>query len=92
MNKENFLSSKSIQAILFLLFTTYIVVLLRSAYVNEDAYITMRTVDNFVNGYGLRWNIAERVQTFTHPLWLIMITTIYFFTQNIYKVFLDDHL
>lgn len=82
MNKENFLSSKSIQAILFLLFTTYIVVLLRSAYVNEDAYITMRTVDNFVNGYGLRWNIAERVQTFTHPLWLILITAIYFFTHE----------
>jgi arabinofuranosyltransferase len=82
MNKENFLSSKSIQVLLFLLFTTYIVVLLRSAYVNEDAYITMRTVDNFVNGYGLRWNVAERVQTFTHPLWLIMITAVYFFTHE----------
>ncbi len=82
MNKEITHSSKTIYTILILLFGVFIVVLLRSAYVNEDAYITMRTVDNFVNGYGLRWNIRERVQTFTHPLWLIMITAIYVFTRE----------
>jgi len=82
MNQENSPSSKTIQTLLFLLFAIYAVVLLRSAYVNEDAYITMRTVDNFVNGYGLRWNVLERVQTFTHPLWLMMITAVYFFTRE----------
>ncbi len=32
----------------------------------DDAYITYKTVYNFINEYGLRWNIAERVQSYTH--------------------------
>lgn len=59
-------------------------VLLRAAWMGDDAFITMRTVDNFVNGYGLRWNILERVQSFTHPLWLFLITPFYFFTREPY--------
>lgn len=73
---------RNIKPLLFFVFAVYVVILLRSAYVNEDAYITMRTVDNFVHGYGLRWNVAERVQTFTHPLWLMLITSTYFFTRE----------
>ncbi|ENV79378.1 MULTISPECIES: hypothetical protein [Acinetobacter] len=42
-----------------------------SAWVADDAYITFRTIENFHNGYGLRWNITERVQSYTHPLWMI---------------------
>ena len=45
-----------------------------SAWIVEDAFITLRTVDNFLHGYGLRWNIAERVQTYTHPLWMLALT------------------
>ena len=50
---------------LFFFGAIFLVVLVRSAWVSEDAYITLRTVDNFVNGYGLRWNVSERVQTYT---------------------------
>ncbi|MCF7836328.1 hypothetical protein K9N08_01690 [Candidatus Gracilibacteria bacterium] len=56
-------------------------ILLR-AWVSEDAFITLRVVDNFVNGFGLRWNILERVQVFTHPLWLFLLTPFYFFTHE----------
>ncbi len=45
---------------------------LLNAWVSEDAYITLRVLDNFFNGYGLRWNINERVQVYTHPLWLLL--------------------
>ena len=48
----------------------------------DDAFITLRTVDNFVNGYGLTWNPAERVQTFTHPLWLFLLSVAYFVTRE----------
>ena len=48
-------------------------VLLLSAWLCDDAYITFRTVDNVANGYGLRWNPVERVQSFTHPLWLLTL-------------------
>ena len=48
-------------------------VLLRTAWVCDDRFITFRTIDNLVHGHGLRWNVAERVQTFTHPLWLMVL-------------------
>jgi arabinofuranosyltransferase len=57
-------------------------VLVRTAWMGDDAFITLRTVDNFVNGHGLRWNIAERVQTFTHPLWLFVLTVPYLITRE----------
>lgn len=44
-----------------------------NAWVLDDAYITFRTVDNLLNGHGLRWNVDERVQTYTHPLWMFLM-------------------
>lgn len=40
---------------------------------HEDTNITLRVIDNAVNGYGLRWNPDERVQVFTHPLWALLL-------------------
>jgi len=53
------------------------------AWVDEDVFITFRTIDNFVNGYGLRWNVDERVQTFTHPLWMMLCTPLYYVTREV---------
>lgn len=44
------------------------------AWVSDDAYLTFRTIENFVNGRGLRWNSLERVQTYTHPLWMLLMS------------------
>ncbi|HWZ92348.1 MAG TPA: hypothetical protein VNW92_25965, partial [Polyangiaceae bacterium] len=41
------------------------------AWICDDAFISARVVDNFLSGRGLRWNPAERVQAYTHPLWLL---------------------
>jgi arabinofuranosyltransferase len=60
----------------------FVWVLLRTAWMCDDAFITLRTIDNLVNGFGLRWNVAERVQTFTHPLWLLLLTPIYAITRE----------
>jgi len=54
----------------------------RTAWVTEDAYITLRTVDNWVNGFGLRWNTDERVQGYTHPLWMFLLTVVYYVTRE----------
>ena len=56
----------------------------RSAWVGDDAFISMRTVDSFVTGNGLRWNPDERVQAFTHPLWLLLIAGPYALTREPY--------
>lgn len=42
-------------------------------WISDDAYILFRTIENFQNGDGLRWNVAERVQTYTCPLWLFSL-------------------
>lgn len=62
----------------------FFVVLVRTAWLGDDAYITFRTVDNFVHGYGMRWNVAERVQSFTHPLWFFVFSAFYFVTREAY--------
>lgn len=69
---------------LFLVIMIFAIVVLRNAWVSDDAYITFRTVNNFVNGYGLTWNVGERVQAYTHPLWMFMVSALYFFTHEAY--------
>lgn len=58
---------------------------LRGAWVTEDAYITLRTVDNWVHGHGLRWNLDERVQAYTHPLWMLLLTVPYALSLDAYS-------
>ncbi len=48
-------------------------VVVRAAWLSDDAYITFRVVENAVAGRGLTWNPAERVQVYTHPLWLFLL-------------------
>jgi arabinofuranosyltransferase len=67
-----------------LLIALSVYVLAAAAWVADDAYITLRTVDNFVNGYGLRWNVAERVQSYTHPLWMFALSAVYALTHQAY--------
>lgn len=62
----------------------FAVVVLRTAWLGDDALITLRTILNLTHGYGLTYNLHERVQTFTHPLWLGLITTAYFVVGNIF--------
>ncbi|TGK03702.1 hypothetical protein EHO58_14965 [Leptospira selangorensis] len=59
-------------------------VLIMNSWVTEDAYISFRTVENFLNGFGLRWNTYERVQAYTHPLWLFGLIFLSFWTIPVY--------
>lgn len=55
----------------------FVVLQVTHAWLVDDAYITLRTVDNFVHGLGLRWNPEERVQSYTHPLWMFALSAVY---------------
>ena len=46
--------------------------------------ISFRTADNLVHGYGLTWNVQERVQAYTHPLWLLLFSGVYWITREAY--------
>ncbi|MBI1387387.1 MAG: hypothetical protein GC154_02945 [bacterium] len=61
------------QLLLALIVGLLAVILFKTAWLCDDAFITYRTVDNLFHGYGLRWNVDERVQAYTHPLWMFVI-------------------
>ncbi len=77
----NPLYQRACTIILFLFLTC---VLILNAWVVDDAYITFRTVDNFVHGRGLIWNPGERVQVFTHPLWMFVVSLCYSVTSEFF--------
>lgn len=66
--------------ILFLLYANQVV---ENAWIGDDIMFTLRSVLNFVNGYGLVNNVGERVQSFTHPLWFFCLSFAYLVTKNI---------
>ncbi len=66
-----------ISLLLILMFTA-----IRNAWISDDAYISFRTVFMFTEGHGLTFNIDERVQTFTNPLWVLLLSGFYFFTDE----------
>ncbi|MBU8933836.1 MAG: hypothetical protein KOO62_07495 [candidate division Zixibacteria bacterium] len=75
-------SQKVLSAIIITALLILIAVQLRTAWMCDDAYITLRTVDNFINGHGLTWNVGERVQAYTHPLWMFLLSFAYLFTRE----------
>ena len=68
--------------IFFALFFIYLVVIM--AWLGDDAQLTFRQIWNFINGDGITYNIGERVQSFTHPLWFLVLSVISFFTRELY--------
>jgi arabinofuranosyltransferase len=64
--------------------TVFTAVFANLAWASEDAYITFRTIEQLFAGNGLRWNPHERVQTFTHPLWLLLLSALRIFSGDVY--------
>ena len=48
----------------------------------DDAFITLRVLDNLVRGEGLRWNALERVQVFTSPLHALLLAPLYWLVSD----------
>lgn len=61
--------------------------LYNTAWISDDAYISFRTVDNVVHGYGLTWNVSERVQAFTNPLWVLLNAVPYAFLKEPWHIY-----
>jgi arabinofuranosyltransferase len=70
--------------LLFVLLIAYVITLYCTAWLDDDSHITFRVIENFYNGYGLRWNVIERVQVYTHPLWLLVIGAAYSITGEFF--------
>jgi arabinofuranosyltransferase len=71
---------------LYLALALLLLVILRHAWLCDDAYVTFRTVRNVVAGAGPRWNLHERVQAYTHPLWMLLLCPLYALRHDVYLV------
>src|SRR5688500_13451644 len=60
------------------LLTFYSLLVIRNAWISDDAFITFRSIENFLAGYGMGFNPFVRVQAFTHPLWMLVLSFVYF--------------
>src|SRR4026209_1215448 len=63
-----------------------VVVLVKIAWVADDALITVRSALNFVHGYGATFNIDERVQAYTHPAWFLLVSGLLALVHNPFLV------
>jgi hypothetical protein len=50
--------------------------MLRLAWVGDDALITLRAALNSSHGWGAGFNVTESVQAYTHPLWFVLWSVI----------------
>jgi arabinofuranosyltransferase len=77
------MTQREIKFLGIVLVLLFVFIAVRNAWVSDDAYITFRTVENFRAGYGLGYNVNVRVQAFTHPLWMLLLSTLYFVQVNL---------
>ena len=56
----------------------------RTAWMSDEAFLTVRTIDNWISGAGLSWNPGVRVQVHSHPLWLFSLAGPYFLFREPY--------
>ena len=82
---NQFTNNKKISALLYMLVGLFsLLIFLKNAWVTEDAFIILRSVDQFLLGHGFRWNPHERVQVYTSPLWYLLIIASTFFCKTLY--------
>jgi arabinofuranosyltransferase len=61
---------------LVLLCIVFIVICNNNRFIQDDAFISFRYVQNFVDGHGLVFNIGERVEGYTNLLWVLILSAL----------------
>ena len=54
------------------------------AWVGDDILLVYRSVLNLHHGHGPNFNIDERAYSYTHVLWLWLLSALYLIHQNLY--------
>ena len=66
----------------FLLLFLWIVLI--TAWFGDDSLISLRQAWNAIHGQGFTWNFDQRVQAFTHPTWILLLTPLIWITQELF--------
>ena len=67
---------------IFLLYFAFLTLV--HSWIGEDFLITVRSILNFIHGFGPVYNIGERVQAYTHPLWFFLMSGVIVVTKEIF--------
>lgn len=80
MKKELFFKSgfKNVLILLFILLIFVFPQFYIWEHISDDSYISFRYAERLLNGQGLTFNDNERVEGFSNPLWLFLISTFSF--------------
>ncbi len=70
---------------MFLYFFIAIYAFITRIWVAEDAYISFRYILSLTAGHGLVFNLGERVEGFTHPYWLFLVSCLHFLGIHFHK-------
>lgn len=57
----------------FAIATVFLAAIFRNAWAGDDSYIVFRTIEQLFAGNGPRWNLIDRVQAYTSPLWFWLL-------------------
>lgn len=55
-------------------------------FIQDDAYISFRYIQNFISGNGLVFNIGEKVEGYTNLLWVLILSIFAFLKFNVENV------
>ena len=80
------------QVIKVILVLAFLIILIRNAWVSQTAYFLFRSIENFVQGYGLVFNPGERVLPISQPLWPIILGAVYSLTLNVFHYSIHSQL
>jgi len=74
---------RTYQLILIAAFLLFLITLIKTAWISPRAYINFRIIENWVHGYGLGFNVGERVLPVSQPVWLLFLGSIYWFALSV---------
>jgi arabinofuranosyltransferase len=60
----------------YVIFISIIFLVVREAWFCDDSFFTIRSSLNLRHGLGPVWNPGERVQSFTNPLWMLLLSAV----------------
>ncbi len=68
------LSNSLTLGLLIALSVAFVFVCISHKFIQDDAYISFRYIQNFVDGNGLVFNIGEKVEGYTNLLWVLILS------------------
>lgn len=82
---KKILDHKTVQIGLYILIGAFSVALfLKNAWIAEDSFILLRSVNQFLHGNGFRWNPHDRTQVYTSPLWFLLVIAFTTLCKSLY--------